>query len=67
MCDTRPTLKFINIAGNSSTDLLNKYDEFICQSLQTRLKTAKIVTLEIEVSKTEHPWMKFAVMFYYFL
>ncbi|MGF2036020.1 MAG: hypothetical protein RMZ43_012015 [Nostoc sp. CmiVER01] len=31
--------------------------------MQTRLETAKIVTLEIEVPKVENPWMKFAGMF----
>ncbi|MFH7026985.1 MAG: type II toxin-antitoxin system HicB family antitoxin [Heteroscytonema crispum UTEX LB 1556] len=32
----------------------------LSQLLQKRLETAEIVTLEIELSKAEHPWMKFA-------
>ncbi|MEH2465827.1 hypothetical protein [Nostoc sp.] len=45
--------------GNTETEAIEK----LSQSLQTRLETAKIVTLEIEVSKAENPWMKFAGMF----
>jgi hypothetical protein len=35
----------------------------LSQLLQKRLETAEIVTLEIELSKAEHPWMKFAGMY----
>jgi predicted RNase H-like HicB family nuclease len=45
--------------GNTETEAIEK----VSQSLQTRLETAKIVTLEIEPPQTEHPWMKFAGMF----
>lgn len=34
--------------------------EKLSQSLQTRLETAKIVTLEIEAPKVENPWLKIA-------
>ncbi|NDJ26272.1 hypothetical protein GS682_32885 [Nostoc sp. B(2019)] len=44
--------------GNTETEAI----EQLSHSLQTRLKTAKIVTLEIESLQTEHPWMKFAGM-----
>lgn len=49
--------------GNTETEAIEK----LSQSLQTRLETAKIVTLEIEHPQTaplqtEHPWMKFAGM-----
>ena len=42
--------------GNTETEAIEK----LSQSLQTRLETAKIVTLEIEASKVENPWMKIA-------
>jgi len=45
--------------GNTETEAIEK----VSQSLQTRLETAKIVTLEIEAPKVENPWMKFAGMF----
>ncbi|MBN3870958.1 type II toxin-antitoxin system HicB family antitoxin [Nostoc sp. JL33] len=45
--------------GNTETEAIEK----LSQSLQTRLETAKIVTLEIEAPKVENPWMKFAGMF----
>ncbi|MEH2276028.1 MAG: hypothetical protein V7K40_14880 [Nostoc sp.] len=45
--------------GNTETEAIEK----LSQSLQTRLETAKIVTLEIEPPQTENPWMKFAGMF----
>ncbi|MEH2326371.1 MAG: hypothetical protein V7K32_22975 [Nostoc sp.] len=45
--------------GNTETEAIKK----VSQSLQTRLETAKIVTLEIEAPKVENPWMKFAGMF----
>ena len=45
--------------GNTQTEAIEK----LTQSLQTRLETAKIVTLEIEAPKVENPWMKFAGMF----
>ncbi|MEH2003390.1 MAG: hypothetical protein V7L00_32565 [Nostoc sp.] len=45
--------------GNTETEAI----EQLSQSLQTRLETAKIVTLEIEAPKVENPWMKFAGMF----
>ncbi|MBG1262744.1 type II toxin-antitoxin system HicB family antitoxin [Nostoc commune] len=45
--------------GNTETEAIEK----LSQSLQTRLETAKIVTLEIEPPKAENPWMKFAGMF----
>lgn len=45
--------------GNTETEAI----EQLTQSLQTRLETAKIVTLEIEAPKVENPWMKFAGMF----
>ncbi|MEH2373495.1 type II toxin-antitoxin system HicB family antitoxin [Nostoc sp.] len=44
--------------GNTETEAIEK----LSQSLQTRLETAKIVTLEIEAPKVENPWMKFAGM-----
>ncbi|MCF2150185.1 hypothetical protein IQ276_027890 [Desmonostoc muscorum LEGE 12446] len=44
--------------GNTETEAIEK----LSQSLQTRLKTAKIVTLEIDLPQIEHPWMKFAGM-----
>ncbi|MHC5614848.1 MAG: hypothetical protein ACYTXA_28675 [Nostoc sp.] len=45
--------------GNTETEAIEK----LSQSLQTRLRTAKIATLEIEPPKVENPWMKFAGMF----
>ncbi|MEH2455352.1 hypothetical protein [Nostoc sp.] len=42
--------------GNTETEAI----EQLSQSLQTRLETAKIVTLEIEAPKVENPWMKIA-------
>lgn len=45
--------------GNTETEAIEK----LSQSLQHRLEAAKIVTLEIEIPKAEHPWMKFAGMF----
>ncbi|WP_375472655.1 type II toxin-antitoxin system HicB family antitoxin [uncultured Nostoc sp.] len=45
--------------GNTQTEAIEK----LTQSLQTRLETAKIVTLEIEAPKVKNPWMKFAGMF----
>ncbi|WP_373526523.1 hypothetical protein [Nostoc sp.] len=42
--------------GNTETEAIEK----LSQSLQTRLKTAKIVTLEIEAPKVENPWLKIA-------
>ena len=45
--------------GNTETEAIEK----LSLSLQTRLETAKIVTLEIEAPKAENPWMKFAGMF----
>ncbi|MCC5598761.1 hypothetical protein [Nostoc favosum] len=42
--------------GNTETEAI----EQLSQSLQTRLKTAKIVTLEIEAPKVENPWLKIA-------
>ncbi|MEH2389851.1 MAG: hypothetical protein V7K14_29645 [Nostoc sp.] len=45
--------------GNTETEAIEKLSE----SLQTRLKTAKIVTLEIEAPKVENPWLKIAGMF----
>jgi len=44
--------------GSTETEAIEK----LSQSLQTRLETAKIVTLEIDLSQTEHPWMKFSGM-----
>ncbi|MCL6749900.1 hypothetical protein KBT16_02450 [Nostoc sp. CCCryo 231-06] len=44
--------------GNTETEAIEK----VSQSLQTRLETAKIVTLEIEAPKVENPWMRFAGM-----
>ncbi|MEH2177572.1 hypothetical protein [Nostoc sp.] len=43
-------------SGNTETETIEK----LSQSLQTRLETAKIVTLEIEAPKVENPWMKIA-------
>ncbi|MEH2095700.1 hypothetical protein [Nostoc sp.] len=43
---------------NTETEAIEK----VSQSLQTRLETAKIVTLEIEAPKVKNPWMKFAGM-----
>ncbi len=45
--------------GNTEAEAIEK----LSQSLQNRLETTKIVTLEIEASKVENPWMKFAGMF----
>jgi predicted RNase H-like HicB family nuclease len=45
--------------GNTESEAIEK----LSQSLQTRLETAKIVTLEIEAPKVENPWMKFAGTF----
>lgn len=45
--------------GNTETEAI----EQLSQSLQTRLETAKIVTLKIEAPKVENPWIKFAGMF----
>ncbi|MBH8578419.1 hypothetical protein I8752_36895 [Nostocaceae cyanobacterium CENA369] len=45
-------------SGSTETEAIEK----LSQSLQTRLETAKIVTLEIEAPKVENPWMKFAGM-----
>ncbi|MCC5663524.1 hypothetical protein LC653_06135 [Nostoc sp. CHAB 5784] len=45
--------------GNTETEAIEK----LSQSLQNRLESAKIVTLEIEAPKAENPWMKFAGMF----
>ncbi|MGV0107966.1 HicB-like antitoxin of toxin-antitoxin system domain-containing protein [Nostoc sp. DSM 114160] len=42
--------------GNTETEAIEK----VSQSLQTRLQTAKIVTLEIEAPKVENPWLKIA-------
>lgn len=42
--------------GNTETEAIEK----VSQSLQTRLETAKIVTLEIEAPKVENPWLKIA-------
>lgn len=42
--------------GNTEMEAIEK----LSQSLQTRLKTAKIVTLEIEAPKIENPWLKIA-------
>ncbi|MBW4688668.1 MAG: hypothetical protein KME40_27180 [Komarekiella atlantica HA4396-MV6] len=42
--------------GNTETEAI----EQLSQSLQTRLETAKIVTLEIEAPKVENPWLKIA-------
>jgi predicted RNase H-like HicB family nuclease len=43
--------------GNTETEAIEK----LSQSLQTRLKTAKIVTLAIEVPQVvENPWLKIA-------
>ncbi len=44
--------------GNTETEAIEK----LSQSLQTRLETAKIVSLEIEAPQSEHPWLKFAGM-----
>lgn len=45
--------------GNTETEAIEK----LSQSLQTRLETAKIVTLEIAAPQIENPWMKFAGIF----
>jgi len=42
--------------GNTETEAIEK----VSQSLQTRLETAKMVTLEIEAPKVENPWLKIA-------
>ncbi|MDZ8241555.1 MAG: hypothetical protein RMZ69_31125 [Nostoc sp. ChiQUE01a] len=43
--------------GSTETEAIEK----LSQSLQTRLETAKIVTLEIEAPKVvENPWLKIA-------
>jgi predicted RNase H-like HicB family nuclease len=44
--------------GTTETEAIEK----LSQSLQNRLETAKIVTLEIETPQAEHPWLKFAGM-----
>ncbi|BAY25034.1 hypothetical protein NIES2100_48340 [Calothrix sp. NIES-2100] len=44
--------------GSTETEAIEK----LTQSLQTRLETAKIVSLEIEAPQSEHPWLKFAGM-----
>ncbi len=44
--------------GNTETEAIEK----LSQSLQTRLETAKIVTIELEAPKVENPWLKFAGM-----
>jgi predicted RNase H-like HicB family nuclease len=44
--------------GSTETEAI----ENLSQSLQSRLETAKIVTLEIEPPQSEHPWLKFAGM-----
>ncbi|MBE9048916.1 hypothetical protein IQ243_00530 [Nostocales cyanobacterium LEGE 11386] len=45
-------------SGNTEAEAI----EQLSQGLQNRLETAKIVTLEIETPKSEHPWLKFAGM-----
>ncbi|WP_228048877.1 MULTISPECIES: hypothetical protein [unclassified Nodularia (in: cyanobacteria)] len=45
-------------SGNTETEAIEK----LSQSLQTRLETAKIVTLEIAAPPSENPWIKFAGM-----
>ncbi|WP_448266957.1 hypothetical protein [Nostoc sp. DSM 114159] len=42
--------------GNTETEAI----EQLSRNLQTRLETAKIVTLEIEAPKVENPWLKIA-------
>ncbi|MCC5638514.1 type II toxin-antitoxin system HicB family antitoxin [Nostoc sp. CHAB 5844] len=42
--------------GNTETEAIEK----LSQSLQHRLETAKIVTLEIETPQSENPWLKMA-------
>ncbi len=42
--------------GNTETEAIEK----LSQSLQTRLETAKIVTLEIAAPPSENPWLKIA-------
>ncbi|MDZ7958957.1 MAG: hypothetical protein RMY34_13930 [Aulosira sp. DedQUE10] len=44
--------------GSTETEAIEK----LTQSLQNRLETAKIVSLEIEAPQSEHPWLKFAGM-----
>ncbi|WP_225896280.1 hypothetical protein [Amazonocrinis nigriterrae] len=44
--------------GNTETEAI----EEVSQSLQSRLESAKIVTLAIEAAQSENPWLKFAGM-----
>ncbi|BAY77661.1 hypothetical protein NIES25_41280 [Nostoc linckia NIES-25] len=44
--------------GNTETEAIEK----VSQSLQNRLENAKIVTLAIEPTQSENPWLKFAGM-----
>ncbi|MEH2458239.1 hypothetical protein [Nostoc sp.] len=44
--------------GNTETEAIEK----VSQSLQTRLQNVKIVTLAIEPTQSENPWLKFAGM-----
>ncbi|WP_392532138.1 hypothetical protein [Nostoc sp. C117] len=44
--------------GNTETEAIEK----VSQSLQNRLENSKIVTLAIEPTQSENPWLKFAGM-----
>ncbi len=45
--------------GSTKAEALDK----LHQLLTTRLQNTEIVSLEIDLAKPEHPWMKFAGMF----
>ncbi len=47
------------VKGKTKEDALNK----LRQLLNNRLQNSEIVSLDLSIAESEHPWMKFAGMF----